>query len=279
MNFRNAVLNDIRKRICDHLIIPEPKVTFQNFISGYSNLDDLKFDRDTQEVQLSPTNADGIFYAPRRANSGFNTALRSVQDRPIKNFDVTGLRPASATGVPERIENDPAPAPTTFIHIVEARKDIDPPGRTNAQPGRLDQRIEYLELAIDCVLRDDTYQPETNRKGNGLLWKNQNDLCIPISELPEINLQSPETGTYRTEYHKTINNQATGFVEDMESILNPGTQRRVVNFGASMELEAVINNVIFTQWGMLPQSSNTPTDTVRCLFVIEIRYPTIYSLG
>ena len=83
---------------------------------------------------------------------------------------------------------------------------------------------------------------------------------------------------YQPLYHKTINEQATGFVADMEYLLRPaGFGDRSFSFGPNDEYQAVVMNTNLAIWGMLPDSHNSPTDTVRCVFELEIHYPKAYD--
>ena len=69
-------------------------------------------------------------------------------------------------------------------------------------------------------------------------------------------------------YHKTINQQAVGFIEDIESLLDASDLRfnsegKVYNFGSMGQYQAWIMDTSMAMWGMLPEAGNSPTDTVR----------------
>ena len=123
--------------------------------------------------------------------------------------------------------------------------------------------------------------------GNGKHWEEQKKLCNDI-DLPSI---TGLPANYQPQYHKTINQLATGFVQDVELLLNPGTIRdrpvpgmpaapdaiQTFNFGDMGQYQADVRNVNLPRWGMLPDAENAPTDTVRCIFDLEIHYPKIYN--
>ena len=43
------------------------------------------------------------------------------------------------------------------------------------------------------------------------------------------------------------------------------------------QYQADVRNVNLPRWGMLPDAENSPTDTIRCIFDLEIHYPKIYD--
>ena len=246
------------------------------------------------------------FLVPRRPNDHFSTALRQLFCRPIKNFDATGLKQVNS------VFADRKPilhTPTAFLHIISGEKDIYWPQRNNPATSRLNYQVEYLKVAIDCVFRDlsepqvslpirplvtDDERPD-DWFGNGEYWAEQKKACRFIDP---IDIRDPVTGTdlslpsgYQPEYYKTINEQAVGFVQDVESLLdptdlrnrpnttNPSEPAQAFKFGVNQEYSADVRNTNLAIWGMLPEAGNSPTDTVRCVFELEIHYPKIYSLG
>ena len=276
MGFRGQILNYIYNQLCTKLIISEPNKSYQNSISGYEDLNWLQ-QSDNRIVAPTPgTDADKPYLAPRQSKlPEFNTPLRMLYNRPITQNDVAGLRIDPITKLPEIM------TPSAFIHIVTAEKDLYFPSRRIPAEGRLNDQIEFLKIGIDCVLRDETVAiPGTNFGGNGKYWHDQIKLC-QVPEPPNIdNIPSLQSITnYIVPYHKPINQQATGFVEDTERILCAGTLRNMVfKYGPNEESEAKVMNIILGIWGMLPDSENSPTDTVRCIFELEIHYPKVPGL-
>ena len=273
--FREAILNDIETRICNQLIIDEPTVEFQNDIAGYQNLYRLKFNQNDQVVIGTQGNIPSVvpnsekenaYMAPRRPKiDGYSTPLRKLYCRPITNKDVTGIRNRGNRVL----------FPTAFVHIIDGEKDIYWPQRNNPVQGRLNHQVEYLKVAIDCVLRNEAEpDPATNTLGNGEYWKRLIEQALPIPALDAIHLQGLLTGTYQPQYHRTINQQSVQFVQDLELLLQPETFRsRTYKYGLNDRFEASVMNVNLAIWGMLPDSQNSPTDTVRCVFELEIHYP------
>ena len=344
MGFREALLRHIELLIIQNLIIDQPDIEYQNDISGYTNLYKLKLDSsgkifkdptisgDLPYINPYTTNKDerkklndyreNAYLAPRPANPGYHTSLRALHCRPIKNFDVTGLRHTRSQAIPGRLDLsddnrsikvqpriisveggiDRGPVdnpPQAFLHIVSGEKDLDRPIRNTARKARLDHQVEYMKVAIDCVFRDIcTPQPEDLIDGNGKYWLDQVQKGFSPPEIPEIELQPPVImpsvpnplsptmpmmTTYPAEYHKTLNQQAVGFIEDIESLLDHSDLRfnpegQVYSFGPDNSYQAWIMDVNMAMWGMLPEAGNSPTDTVRSIFTIEIHYPKIYSL-
>ena len=155
MGFREAILQFIERQICDHLIIDEPDVPYQNQIAGYENLNRLRDITSDPGIVLAPSGTNTYdkesFLAPRRPKGHFSTALRRLLCRPIKNFDTTGLRQVNS------LFADRKPifkTPTAFLHIISGEKDIYWPQRNNPATSRLNYQVEYLKVAIDCVFRD-----------------------------------------------------------------------------------------------------------------------------
>ena len=297
MGFREAILKLIEDQV-RKLIIPQPVMVCQNDIDGYQNLYQLKFsgpdasgpitkssdhisiDSSGRVDQSSKMNS---YLAPRIPNAGYSTPLRYLHCRPIQNWDVTGLRPGGARARGPDIRPISG-APTAFLHIITGEKDIYWPQRNNPAEGRLGDQIEYLKIAIYCVLRNEAeYEKASNTIGNGQLWNNQVNSGVSPSALPEIDLIDTSqsirtlfhpTRKYETFYHKTINQQAVGFVEDLESLLVVGPFRnQVYSYGLNHEKQARVMNTLLPIWGMLPDAGNSPTDTVRCVFELEIHYP------
>ena len=294
--FRETILEYIRKQICDNLLLQEdPEIRFQNDVPGYENLYRLKFLGENKKIILdfpsriitTPTDTDkrNVFYAPRHTLiEGFNTPLRSIHNRPVQNSDVTGLIPSSEPSI--------IGTPAAFIHIIGGEKDIYWPQRNRPTETRLNYQVEYLKVAIDCVLRDETEDESSlNILGNGDYWKDQVERCLEPPPIPEVLLADGRS--YRSTYHKTINDQAVGFVEDLELLLNPASIRsrpvagmpmamtnsvQTFNFGPNGQYQADVRNTNLAIWGMLPDSQNSPTDTVRCIFELEIHYPKTYNL-
>ena len=328
--FREQLLRIIEDDIIDNLVIQDlDEYPYQNDVPGYGNLYRLKFTGLDQEgpilIDTSPdprlvrsgetiisgvsmdgrlegptgnpvpgTSTKNTFLAPRQPKAGFSTTLANLFCRPIKNFDVTGLRPGGITGGPDRggcLESG-----TAFLHIIDGEKDIYWPQRNNPAAGRLDRQVEYLKIAIDCVFRD-LAEPQKDIRdkngnywiGNGKDWRNRiamgNDpLPLQYIYLTEDRPTTPpsedwqRTGEiYQPRYYRTINQQAVQFVEDVEMILNPDKfRKKPFRFGAEKQYEAVVMNTNLAVWGMLPEAGNSPTDTVRCVFELEIHYPKGY---
>ena len=267
IGFREQLLNYIYNQLCGQLVIPDPKSSYQNDINN--DLDKLQLGNASTAISLQSSVANlGVRYlAPRQPNGNFNTPLRCLYNRPITQVDIAGLRIDSNTKLPE------VNTPSAFIHIVTAEKDLYFPSRRIPAEGTLKDQIEFLKIGIDCVLRDET-EPiaGTNFKGNGKFWESQTRQCLDPPLLPKIR-------DYQPLYHKPINHQAVGFVEDTESILNAGSLRNLIlKFGPGGQYQAVIMNVLLAVWGMLPDAENSPTDTVRCIYEFEIHYPKIYGL-
>ena len=307
MGFREAILQYIEQQICDYLIIDEPDIPYQNQIAGYEDLNRLRnIESDPGTVlapDLSGTNAYDMqsFLVPRRPKDHFSTALRQLYCRPIKNFDSTGLRQV------KKLFRDREPilqTPTAFLHIISGEKDIYWPQRNRPATSRLNYQVEYLKVAIDCVFRD-LSEPQNELLirpsdtagempkpwlGNGKYWSDQKKACNNIDPIDISGLTGLPMG-YQPEYYKTINQQATGFVQDIESLLDPTDIRnrpvagmpsspdtaQTFNFGENNAFSADVRNTNLAIWGMLPESGNSPTDTVRCVFELEIHYPKIYS--
>ena len=292
--FREAILEYIKKLICDNLVLQEdPEIRFQNDVEGYENLYRLKFLGEDKKIILdfpsriitTPTDTDkqNVFYAPRHPfKDGFNTSLRALYNRPLQNSDVTGLISGSESPFTIR-------TPAVFIHIIDGEKDIYWPQRNNAVTSRLGYQVEYLKVAIDCVLRDETEaEPTLNILGNGSYWKDQTQKCIELPDLPQVILA--DGTSYQPTYHRTINDQAVGFVEDLELLLDPQeirsrpipgmpsqSEAQTFNFGPNGQYHADVRNTNLAIWGMLPDSQNSPTDTVRCIFELEIHYPKTHN--
>ena len=134
--------------------------------------------------------------------------------------------------------------------------------------------------------------------GNGYVLGNSNSILFTNPpDIPEIVLQNPAAmpmamppvTTYEPQYHRTINQQAVQFVQDIESLLDPedmkvDQQSNNYRFGpASVEYpdgiyQAWVMNTNLAMWGMLPEAGNAPTDTVRCIFEFEVHYPKVYDL-
>ena len=342
MGFREALLKHIELQIIQNLIIDNPEIEYQNDIEGYTNLYHLKFGSDGKIQPPPPGSVDlpyidpytdddakykewlkyreNAYLAPRISNPGYSTALRALHCRPIKNFDVTGLRHVQSQALPGRpprksdnpksrgvriidvtggVDRGPVDnPPQAFLHIVSGEKDIDRPIRNTKRKARVDHQVEYMKVAIDCVFRDIcTPQPEDHLLGNGKYWFNQIQKGFNPPEIPEIDLQSPVLmpppnplsptmpmmTTYTAEYHKTLNQQAVGFIEDIESLLDASDLRlnaegQVYRFGPDNSYQAWIMDANLALWGMLPEAGNSPTDTVRSVFTIEIHYPKVYHL-
>ena len=304
MGFRETILKIIEEQVCKMVLNDDSDIAFQNDIPGYENLYALQPIGPNKEFQIDPsimlpiirnsqnrlvTNSGGLlskekiensYKAPRIQNSSFTSFIRRLYCRPIKNFDVTGLRPQSGRFSKERIDPEDfdrqiSNSPSAFLHIVTGEKDIYWPQRNNPAKSRLDDQVEYLKIAIDCVLKNEAEIDKAGGiTGNGECWQKLTDRCLPVPELPEIDLQNPLSGKYRPEYHKTINQQATQFIEDVESLLVLGPFRnRTYRYGPNHEKEARVMNTNLAIWGMLPEASNSPTDTVRAVFELEIHYP------
>ena len=304
MDFRSKILKRIEKKIITQLVIENPDEEYQNQIAGYENLDQLKLGAtNTDPITISSTGT--TYKAPRRPNlDGYNTPLRALHCRPIQSFDVTGLRASAPIGVAappgSRSKSKsksglPGMTPQAFLHIISGEKDIYWPQRNAPNVGRLDNQIEYLKIGIDCVLRDETGTDpalKSEYPGNGEYWweeilNGRDPMDLPSIQLQQLNpvnplAPSPTNLEYQPQYHKTINEQAVGFVTDMERLLNPGSIRLTeqgtnYTFGPNNEYEAQILNTNLAIWGMLPEAGNAPTDTVRCIFELEVHYPKVYD--
>ena len=271
VGFREQLLNEIYNYLCMKLVIEQSEISYQNNIPGYSDLNRLKIGDENNRISVSTSG--NTYLVPRRPKlPEFNTPLRSLLNRPITQVDVAGLKVDSSK---KPLIN----TPSAFMHIVTAEKDLYFPSRRIPADGRIKDQIEFLKIGIDCVLRDET-DPiiGTSFEGNGKYWHNQIKLCTDmtvVKELPDITGLSLPQG-YVVPYHKPINQQAVGFVEDTERILNAGTFRQhTYKYGPNEENEAVVMNVLLAIWGMLPDAENSPTDTVRCVYEFEIHYPKI----
>ncbi len=305
MGFREAILLFIEKQLCDNLIIDEPDVPFQNQIAGYEDLNRLRDIGSNTALAAIGTNTydETSYLAPRRSNGHFSTPLRRLYCRPIKNSDVTGILGSIGTFDDK---NPIFKTPSAFLHINGGEKDLYWPQRTRPAETRLGYQVEYLRVNIDCVFRDlSEPQPELPMRptvndgempkswlGNGQYWEDQKKLCNVIQPI-NINGLTGLPSDYQPEYHKTINQLATGFVQDLESLLDPSDIRtrsdtpsgmppqpgQAFTFGEMGKYQADVRNVNLPRWGMLPDAENSPTDTIRCIFDLEIHYPKIYSLG
>ena len=268
MGFRGQILNWIYNQLCINLLIDNPEESYQNAINP--DLNNLKIGDKTHQISI--TAPGNKYLAPRQPKLlEFSTPLRRLYNRPTTQNDVTGLKVEN--GFPKVI------TPSAFIHIVTAEKDLYFPSRRIPAEGRLNDQIEFLKIGIDCVLRDET-EPiaGTSFQGNGEFWKEQVKDCVdPIPPIETVN-------GYQPLYYRPINQQATDFVEDTERILSAGTLRNMVfqygppNPTTNQQAEAKVMNVILGIWGMLPNSENSPTDTVRCIYELEIHYPKVPGL-
>lgn len=278
MGFREQILKKIEKQICENLVLEEdPFVRFQNDIPGYQELNRLR--NITSDHVLSLTGStvkDHLsFLSPRKPqNSDYNSILRAFYCRPINQRDITGLERLSSTSKP-LIET-----PSAFLSFNTSEKDIYWPQRNNPASARLKDQVEYMKINIDCVFRDETEGlGEPNYEGNGKYWKEQTRLCKDLNPLDEITIQHPSNlagQMYRPEYHKTINQQVAQFIEDIERLLNPNNLRTdTYKYGPSEQYEARVMNTNLAIWGMLPDSQNSPTDTVRAVFEVEVHYPKV----
>ena len=84
MGFREAILLFIEKQLCDHLIIDEPDIPFQNQIAGYEDLNRLRPDpMDNNKLKPSGTNTydEESYLAPPRPNTP-NTCLLYTSPSP-----------------------------------------------------------------------------------------------------------------------------------------------------------------------------------------------------
>lgn len=277
MGFRSKLLTWIYNQLCQ-LIIDEPEISYQNDISGYSDLNNLNIGDKNSQISKIGSNVNNRYFAPRQPNTNFNTPLRKLYNRPITQNDVSGLRTETKQRGNADLTLPLINTPSAFLHIVTAEKDLYFPSRRIPAEGRLRDQIEFLKIGVDCVLRDETEPiPGTGFQGNGKFWKKQIEDCVDPIEFPvTISTIPPTTPPYRPLYYRSINHQAADFVEDTERILNATAVRDLrLSYGPNNEAEARVMNIILGIWGMLPDSENSPTDTVRCIFELEVHYPKV----
>lgn len=281
-NIRKAVIDRMVGQISG-LLVDDPLDQFENQCNSKYNK--FKFDKDGKIfVSDSSKYTDKTFACPRLPNANFFTPLRFIYRK--LNYGPTISRAQHE--------------PSIFIHIINGQKDTNNPLLNARQPSRVNWARDYLDIAINCVLKDET-DPEENRRlpedlcsdkanvesyhylGNGQTWRDQDRRNLPVQDLSALirldgdpydsSTQSLECFPKAPQFHRDFDDQATGLIQDLESLVAYNTITPVnEQFLDNNESDVLILNTDLVEYGPIPDINNTPTNVFTCIYRVEFYY-------
>ena len=282
-NIRKVVIDRMVGQISG-LLVDDPQKQFENECDKRYN--QFKFKDKVGPIFLSndDTYTDDTFACPRLPREGFFTPQRFI-------YRKLNYREAISKAEHE---------PSVFIHIISGQKDTNNPLLEPRQTGRINWARDYLDIAINCVLKDETI-PEDNRKiprdlckpkqgedlypylGNGQMWADQNRRALVVQDLSKLvrlpsdpfdsNTESRQMFQRAPQFHRDFDDQATGFIQDLENLIEYNTITPVnEQFLVNNESDVLILNVDIVQYGPIPDINNTPTNVFTCICRVEFYY-------